>query len=76
MQEHLKAQQKAFEGITASIPCLQFQLSVLACLDPGPDIASQIVLPALRERLETKASQFKAELAGQTMSAKGEVRAL
>ncbi len=59
MQEHIKVQQAALEKQAATIPCLQLHFIVSACQDPGPAIASLLVLPALAERIHAKASIFK-----------------
>ena len=73
MQQHLRSRQKGLEESAAIIGCLQLQLIMLACQDPGPEIASKLVLPAIQERLQTNASQFNAEQASQTVP---EVRVL
>lgn len=74
MQEHVKAEQGELEESAGIIPSLQLHLIVLACQDPGPEIATRLVLPALQERLEANASQFEAAKAASGVAESGKLK--
>ena len=74
MREHLKAEQEALADIAAAIPCLQLNLIALACIDPGPRIASRLIFPALRERIEAEAGRFEANQADSALTEPGHAK--
>ena len=76
MREHLKAEQEALADIAAVIPCLQLNLIVLACIDPGPEIASRLIFPALWERIEAEARRFEANKADSALTEPGHAKVI
>ena len=58
VQELVKIKQGQLDMIAAAIPSLQLDFISLACNDPGPRIASDLVLPLLQERLQTLADEW------------------